>query len=58
MSPGEQQCLADLRSGDLVELAPEHPLDVSLYWQRWKIDSPLLNQLSTAVRETAAKHLR
>jgi LysR family transcriptional regulator (chromosome initiation inhibitor) len=54
----EQQCLEDLRSGNLVELAPEHPLDVSLYWQRWKIDSPLLNQLSAAVRETAARHLR
>ncbi|MDQ5861194.1 MAG: LysR family transcriptional regulator ArgP, partial [Actinomycetota bacterium] len=42
----EQQCLADLRSGALVELAPTSPVDVSLYWQRWKIDSPVLNQLT------------
>jgi LysR family transcriptional regulator (chromosome initiation inhibitor) len=54
----EQQCLADLRSGALVELAPGNPVDVSLYWQRWKIDSPVLNQLTAAVRETAARQLR
>jgi LysR family transcriptional regulator (chromosome initiation inhibitor) len=54
----EQQCLADLRNGDLVDLAPGNPVDVALYWQRWKIDSPVLNQLTEAVRETAARQLR
>ncbi|MET4592405.1 LysR family transcriptional regulator ArgP [Arthrobacter sp. 754] len=54
----EQQCLADVRRGDLVELAPEHPVDVSLYWQRWKIDSPVLNELTAAVRKTASEQLR
>jgi LysR family transcriptional regulator (chromosome initiation inhibitor) len=54
----EQHCLADLRSGNLVELAPEDPVDVALYWQRWKIDSPPLNQLTAAVRQTAASQLR
>jgi LysR family transcriptional regulator (chromosome initiation inhibitor) len=54
----EQQCLADIRSGELVELAPDDPVDVALYWQRWKIDSPVLNQLSDAVRETASRQLR
>jgi DNA-binding transcriptional LysR family regulator len=54
----EQQCLADIRSGALVGLAPADPVDVSLFWQRWKIDSPLLNQLSAAVRQTASRHLR
>ncbi|MET3174009.1 UNVERIFIED_ORG: LysR family transcriptional regulator (chromosome initiation inhibitor) [Arthrobacter sp. UYCu721] len=54
----EQQCLPDLRSGALVELAPGRPVDVSLYWQRWKIDSPVLNQLTAAVRETASRQLR
>jgi LysR family transcriptional regulator (chromosome initiation inhibitor) len=32
-------------------------VDVSLYWQRWKIDSPVLNRLSAAVRETASAQL-
>ncbi|HYH76254.1 MAG TPA: LysR family transcriptional regulator ArgP [Arthrobacter sp.] len=54
----EQQCLADIRNGELVELAPASPVDVSLYWQRWKIDSPVLNQLSAAVRKTASAQLR
>jgi LysR family transcriptional regulator (chromosome initiation inhibitor) len=54
----EQQCLAGLRSGDLVELAPENPVDVALYWQRWKIDSPVLNQLTAAVRDAASSQLR
>ena len=54
----EQQCLADIRNGDLVGLAPADPVDVSLYWQRWKIDSPVLNQLSAAVRQTASRQLR
>ncbi|MEJ1179953.1 MULTISPECIES: LysR family transcriptional regulator ArgP [unclassified Pseudarthrobacter] len=54
----EQQCLADIRGAALIELAPAHPVDVALYWQRWKIDSPVLNQLSDAVRETAFRQLR
>jgi LysR family transcriptional regulator (chromosome initiation inhibitor) len=54
----EQQCLAEIRNGELVELAPASPVDVSLYWQRWKIDSPVLNQLSAAVRKTASAQLR
>ncbi|WP_332761167.1 LysR family transcriptional regulator ArgP [Pseudarthrobacter sp.] len=54
----EQQCLADLHSGALVELASASPVDVSLYWQRWKIDSSVLNQLTDAVRETASRELR
>ncbi|WP_309107920.1 LysR family transcriptional regulator ArgP [Arthrobacter sp.] len=54
----EQQCLVGLRNGELVELAPAHPVDVSLYWQRWKINSPVLTLLSDAVRETASRQLR
>ncbi|UZX04956.1 LysR family transcriptional regulator ArgP [Arthrobacter sp. CDRTa11] len=54
----EQHCLADIRNGELVELAPAHPVDVSLYWQRWKIDSLMLNQLTAAVREAATRQLR
>ena len=54
----ERHCLAGLGSGDLVELAPDNPVDVALYWQRWKIDSPVLNQLSAAVREAASSQLR
>ncbi|MGW6172104.1 LysR family transcriptional regulator ArgP [Arthrobacter sp. NPDC055138] len=54
----EQQCLADLRRGTLRQLAPELPVDVPLYWQRWKISSPILDELSACVRQTAEEELR
>ena len=54
----EQQCLADIRSGVLHELAPDLPVDVPLYWQRWKISSPVLDELTSCVRQTAREQLR
>ncbi|MCA4133820.1 LysR family transcriptional regulator ArgP [Arthrobacter sp. M4] len=53
----EAHCGPDLAEGTLVELAPNDPFDVALYWQRWKIQSPLLDLVSATVRETASKHL-
>jgi LysR family transcriptional regulator, chromosome initiation inhibitor len=46
-----------LRSGRLVRLVPERTMDVQLYWQRWKLDSPALAAVSAAVAETAAQAL-
>ena len=46
-----------LRAGDLQEIAPGHPLDVPLYWHRWRLDSPALKALSEAVRRAAAAAL-
>ncbi|MBO7937530.1 LysR family transcriptional regulator ArgP [Streptomyces sp. S9] len=54
----EAQADALLRSGGLVSLAPDRPLDVPLYWQQWKLDSPALAALSRAVAEEAARALR
>lgn len=53
----EQQCLAELADGRLLELAPEHPTDVRLYWQRWNLGSHLLDAVSDAVRAGAATDL-
>ncbi|WP_030045560.1 LysR family transcriptional regulator ArgP, partial [Streptomyces resistomycificus] len=36
----EVQAVPLLRAGHLVPLAPEHTVDVPLYWQQWKLDSP------------------
>ncbi len=47
-----------LRTGRLVSLAPERVLDVPLYWQQWKLDSPALATVAQAVASTAAKSLR
>ncbi|MFF4505355.1 LysR family transcriptional regulator ArgP [Streptomyces sp. NPDC001401] len=47
-----------LRAGRLVHLAPAQSLDVPLYWQQWKLDSPALAAVAEAVKEAAAVALR
>ncbi|MGU3586029.1 LysR family transcriptional regulator ArgP [Rhodococcus sp. C26F] len=42
---------------DLVSLAPDDPIAVPLYWQRWRLDSPVLDALTGAVRRTAREVL-
>ena len=46
-----------LRSGALVLLDPDRAVDVPLYWQQWKLDSPALAATATAVTEAAAEAL-
>jgi LysR family transcriptional regulator (chromosome initiation inhibitor) len=53
----EQQCLGPISAGALVELAPDSPIDVPLFWQRWNLRSPLLDAVSAAVVEAAAASL-
>jgi LysR family transcriptional regulator (chromosome initiation inhibitor) len=45
------------RGDALVDLAPERPLDVPLYWQQWKLDSPALAAVAGAVATGAAEML-
>lgn len=47
-----------LDAGRLVSLAPERPVDVPLYWQQWKLDSPALVAVTEAVGLAAAGALR
>jgi LysR family transcriptional regulator (chromosome initiation inhibitor) len=53
----EPQARAPLASGELVLLSPD-VIDVPLYWQRWRLDSPKLSALTAVVRRAAAAHLR
>ena len=53
----EPQARADLTAGQLVRLSGD-VLDVPLFWQRWRLDSPRLTTLTDAVREAAGRHLR
>jgi LysR family transcriptional regulator, chromosome initiation inhibitor len=53
----EQLAGPALERGDLRELAPGRLLDVPLFWQRWRLDSPVLDSLSAAVAATAALRL-
>lgn len=54
----ESMARAALDDGRLVEIAPGRHLDVPLYWQRWKLASPLLDELTDAVVAAAAAQLR
>lgn len=54
----ELSCRALLNSGELVELTPGRPLDVPLYWQRWKLRSIVLDQLTELVTQAARRSLR
>ncbi|AWZ08922.1 MULTISPECIES: LysR family transcriptional regulator ArgP [unclassified Streptomyces] len=47
-----------LEAGKLVLIAPGRSLDVPLYWQQWKLDSPALSTLAEAVARAAAAALR
>lgn len=52
----ELQCAPGLQRGSLVRLG-DRPLPLPLFWQRWKLDSPLLDELSRIVAEEAATAL-
>lgn len=45
-------------AGELVDIAPGYPLDVALFWHRWRFASPVLDRLTQAVRAAAARGLR
>ncbi|MFE9444559.1 LysR family transcriptional regulator ArgP [Streptomyces sp. NPDC006602] len=47
-----------LREDRLVSLAPDRTVDVPLYWQQWKLDSPALAAVAEAVVAAAAEALR
>lgn len=54
----EQQCAAEIDQGVLLDLAPEHPIDITLYWQRWNLASPTLDAVSSVVESVAREQLR
>lgn len=54
----EVQCGPDIADGRLMELAPDRPFDVPLYWQRWRTASRVLDVLSETVRNVSAVYLR
>ncbi|MFJ9245630.1 LysR family transcriptional regulator ArgP [Streptomyces sp. NPDC101776] len=54
----EMQAAELLDAGRLVNFAPERSVDVPLYWQQWKLDSPALAAVADAVAATAVEALR
>jgi len=56
----EPQLLPDLDAGRLVRLPGRdevNRVDVPLYWQRWRLDSPALGSLTQAVHAAAESAL-
>ncbi|WP_225847141.1 LysR family transcriptional regulator ArgP [Streptomyces sp. HPF1205] len=53
----DAQAAAHRAAGTLTDLAPTRPVDVALYWQQWKLDSPALAAVAEAVARTAARAL-
>jgi LysR family transcriptional regulator (chromosome initiation inhibitor) len=53
----EQLVAARLADGSFVRIADVH-LDVPLFWQCWKLDSPMVKTVTGAVRSSAAASLR
>ncbi|MFI8219453.1 LysR family transcriptional regulator ArgP [Streptomyces sp. NPDC085932] len=54
----ETQAEPLLRTGRLLGIAPDRSVDVPLYWQQWKLDSPALARVAETVTATAAGALR
>jgi len=54
----EPQLRPGLADGSLVVLSTREHLDVTLHWQRWRIDSRVLARLGEAVRTVARANLR
>jgi LysR family transcriptional regulator (chromosome initiation inhibitor) len=48
-----QQSAPFIRSGRLVDLLPEHKVQVDLYWQCWKLKSVLLEKLTSQLIQGA-----
>lgn len=53
----QSQAEPRLRAGKLVDLDPDRRIDVPLFWQQWKMDSPALAAVADAVAATAADAL-
>lgn len=54
----EAQAVPHLATGALVVLDERHTIDVPLYWQQWKLDSPALSVTAEAVARAAHSALR
>ncbi|WP_438280161.1 LysR family transcriptional regulator ArgP [Pseudomonas alabamensis] len=53
----ECQILTHLETGQLVEICPDTPIDVPLYWHHWRNGGMLLGQLTEHLRQAAAHWL-
>jgi LysR family transcriptional regulator (chromosome initiation inhibitor) len=53
-----QQLIPATARGELVRMPGAAPVDVPLYWQRWRLSSPALDTLTTDVKSAARVDMR
>lgn len=53
----ELQVQAESARGELVELIPDRPIDVPLYWHHWRNGGELLNQLTQHLTDATGNSL-
>ena len=53
----KEQYQERVRAGLLVDFDPGRHVDVTLYWQQWRLQTPALEATARAIREAAADHL-
>jgi len=53
-----EQAADDVADGRLVRLFPDEAVDVELHWQRWRIHSSTLDDLTAWTRSAAEAHLQ
>lgn len=46
------------KRGALVDIAPQRPTDIALYWHSWKVQSPRMERLSRALVQAARQMLK
>lgn len=42
----DRQCIPLIRAGKMIDLAPDNPLPVKLYWHCWSLNSKFLNRFT------------
>ena len=52
-----QHLPSQIASGALVDLAPDQPQDIDLYWHSWKVQSPRMQKLTQTLTNAARKVL-
>jgi LysR family transcriptional regulator, chromosome initiation inhibitor len=55
--PGAQ-CEGPMHAGQLVDLAPEHAVDVALYWHHWELEPPMAREITALIVEVASHQLQ
>ncbi len=52
------QCESLIRDGQLIDLAPEHAVDVALHWHHWMLEPPLAQDITALIVEVAHGQLK